>query len=258
MTNRVAVLVDADNVFKTEYLDSGIGAVTHEINRFVALGLRMDSATREISIRFYGGWKTENVFTNRASRLQQVIGSIPLFPFRHPTMGIIRGSVTLATSLIVEPSLVWETTFKVHAGLRRVRLAEAPCFETCSRTSVECPVRQFVKFTKKSGKSCPAEGCSVKNEDVFKAAEQKMVDTMIACDLLSLSVDNSVSAVGVLSEDSDLLPAIIQARHFVKYANHIQKHILVYPRRSYLYPQSMDLESRGIETIYWEDLENAD
>ena len=257
MTNHVALLVDGDNIFKTEYLDSGFNLFKLEFNRLVTLAFKLDTTTQDISIRIYGGWKTSNVWTNRASRMQQAIGAQQLFPFAHPPVGIVRGSVKLVTSLLVDPQLNWDTTFKVRAGLRRVTLAEAPCFDGCSSPQSECPVRRFAKFTKNRGSNCPADGCSVSNEKVFKSAEQKMVDTMLACDLIECASDDSISAVAIVTEDTDLLPALVQAANLVKRMRRHQKHRLVLPRRSSSFPHMNDLVERGIETLTWEDLENA-
>ena len=64
------------------------------------------------------------------------------------------------------------------------------------------------KFTSKKEKSCAHEHCEIKNSEVFIGIEQKMVDTMIACDLITFSQENDIEAVCLFSDDLDLLPPL--------------------------------------------------
>jgi hypothetical protein len=50
----------------------------------------------------------------------------------------------------------------------------------------------------------------VRAGDAYEVVEQKMVDTMICCDLLALAL-HEPSSIGVMSDDLDLLPALAMA-----------------------------------------------
>jgi hypothetical protein len=49
-------------------------------------------------------------------------------------------------------------------------------------------------------------------ETAFVTREQKMVDTLMACDLLDLAHDQEVVAIAVVTSDLDLLPPLIHAQ----------------------------------------------
>ncbi|MFK2205580.1 hypothetical protein ACIXJQ_02080 [Bacteroides fragilis] len=47
-----------------------------------------------------------------------------------------------------------------------------------------------------------------KHSDIFFQREQKMVDTMIACDLLSYCEESSTNCLYLISDDMDHFPAL--------------------------------------------------
>ena len=251
MTPKVVLLIDCDNVFKTEHQAQGLGAFDAEINRIIDIALNLSELAEILHVRLYGGWTTENVLTIRASQIQQLLSKSNIFPFKHPSRGIIRGRIELAMSLFSMPSLEFATTYKERAGLRRIRLSKAACFDGCIETESACPVRNFSRFTKMAHRACPKEGCSVSNSSVFSSYEQKMVDTMIACDLLSAASEKGVAAVAVLTEDTDLLPAIIQSRVHSSAMGLETDLALIHPRQSSSsgYPHADELRAMGIHLL---------
>ena len=251
MSKRIVLLIDSDNIFKTEFSDDGLTKLDAEINRLIDLCFSLDEDATELVIRLYGGWRTSNLLTNRASRIQHILSKRPVFPFKHPTRGIVRGRIELAVSLLAAPGLEFETTFKVRNGIRRIRLAESPCFDDCNEPDNTCPVRRFVKFTKSRKKECPADGCTVANDEVFKTAEQKMVDTLLACDLLEAFPHEETAAIGIITEDTDLLPAIIQSRISLKSKGIDKELALILPRETtgFSYPHLADLNSVNISVL---------
>ena len=55
---------------------------------------------------------------------------------------------------------------------------------------------------------CPIATCSVDNSDLVYRHEQKIVDTMLTCDLIYASKNNSQAHIMLISSDDDFLPPI--------------------------------------------------
>jgi hypothetical protein len=65
------------------------------------------------------------------------------------------------------------------------------------------------RITRRSQRECHVDGCAVKNEEAFVLREQKMVDSMICCDLIALSAGGATLIV--MSDDLDVVPAVAMA-----------------------------------------------
>jgi hypothetical protein len=211
----VAVLVDFDNVFK-----NGPGLnfdwMKHELNKLVELALAADPNIAMVSIRLYGGWMQDGMLTAFASTLQTVISASSFFPIKHPKKeGLLRGTIDLATRLLGVPAIEWDDTRRVKSGLPRIRLAKETLPSKCINPDV-CPATALNRFTKHKSKLCPTAGCSVTNAEAFQTVEQKMVDTMIACDTIFLAVDGGQGYVLVVTDDSDAVPAVALAQTLSK------------------------------------------
>jgi len=207
MNKIIFILIDFDNVFKkaiNDYLLEEFELIIKEIIRDV---LSLNLAPTEIKIRFYGGWFKEDILTNRASSLQQLISSILIFPIVGENARIT-GSIELATSLYYFPGYVWTNTYKEKEGIPRLRINYENLPSWCSLNRNECPTFVLNRFTSKKDKSCYHDHCEIKNSDVFTGIEQKMIDTIISCDLISFSQENDIAAVCLFSDDLDLLPPL--------------------------------------------------
>jgi uncharacterized LabA/DUF88 family protein len=69
-------------------------------------------------------------------------------------------------------------------------------------------VSRFVKKEK-----CPDLACAVTAEQALKKREQKLVDTLLACDIVTLAV-SGVKEIVLVSSDDDFWPAIHAAASF--------------------------------------------
>lgn len=201
-----AVLVDYDNFFP------GPLGSTYEIqtalSRMVDFALKHRPAVTDIAIRMYGGWLQDGVLTDRASELQTLIGS-PASSAPHPNQpGLLRIEVGLVLRLAGLPGFMWEHTFRSKAGLPRLRLVESPRPSACMADDC-CPIDLLQRISRKPERECHVAGCGVRADSAFLVREQKMVDTLIACDCLTLAEANTL--VMVLSNDLDVLPAIALA-----------------------------------------------
>lgn len=204
-----AILIDFDNFYTHIAEDDEMQWLGHEVNTMVTGALALSQSSRRVLIRFYGGWLENGMWTRRGSRLQKALFSTAAFPMPHPYgRGVLRGDVTIVTRLLQLPDIEWGHTLRSKAGPPRLRLASSTPPEGCTAERVTCPVRTLQHFTRKKGKVCSLDGCHVTNDEAFMVVEQKMVDTIMACDLLALCLEPNVKAIMVLTNDTDLLPPL--------------------------------------------------
>ena len=102
------------------------------------------------------------------------------------------------------------------------------------------------KFSKTREQVCEITGCSVSNGDAFQTPEQKMVDVMIACDVIGRAM--SGTRVLVLSSDLDVLPAIAMAAKLPA----IQVAVLRVARYAATDLYDTELEQLGVHVGTWE------
>ena len=162
-------------------------------------------------VRLYGGWYENNSFTARASALSSIIPALNTgFPILVQPSTIIQGSIELATQLYGH-SFVWYNTYREHAGLPKLRIDPSALGAQCGNHPSSCPIKILKRFTDKKQKICDIAGCTTVHSSVFFQRTQKYVDTMIACDIISLCADDEFVGVFVLSDDVDHFPAFAVA-----------------------------------------------
>jgi hypothetical protein len=161
-------------------------------------------------VRIYGGWVEDARLTNRASEIASVFPVVSPFPFSNSDRRVVHGDIVLANELVSHPSFNLGDTYKRRVGPPRLRLSNAPVPDGCINDSL-CPARILTQFTRNKGKSCPTRSCPVTSASAFVVHEQKMVDTMLACDLLELVTDVTICAIALLTSDVDLIPPLVQS-----------------------------------------------
>ena len=168
---------------------------------------------KNIIIRIYGGWYQDDTLTNRASQLLSILKLISdgIFPVVIEQRKI-EGSIDMVFSLF-KVSHVWYNTYQERSGLPKLRIAHANVGDHCSMNKNSCPVHILSRFTRAKSKLCHVDGCLTKQDDVFIQRTQKMVDTMMACDVLSFCEEQNVGGVYIASDDIDLFPAIALGRN---------------------------------------------
>jgi hypothetical protein len=226
-----AVLVDFDN-FYPGGLDSR-EELTHEVNRMISCALDALPDTDEVLVRLYGGWLDEGVLTKRASALQAAMGSA-IFPMPHPSgSGVLRGDVTLVTRLALLPGLEWRHTFRSRTGIPPLRLVDKPRPHECANAD-NCPIDLLQRISRRGSRECHTDRCTVRNESAFLLREQKMVDSMLCCDVLGYV--GRGYAVHVLSDDLDVLPAVAMSTAMARQ------------------PVTLVRSTAGAESLYEQDL----
>lgn len=101
----------------------------------------------------------------------------------------------------------WRNTYREKPGPRLIikKDVQRP---HCPNNKDKCPVELLAKFTKKKEKVCQVDGCNVNNMSIFSQYGQKMVDTMMACDILTYGEEEDTEAIYVLTDDVDLFPSM--------------------------------------------------
>lgn len=204
---KVGILIDFDNIFPKLISEYGNNEIDHAIVNVINK-VKHDYLTVDMmDIRLYGGWYTGNTFTPRASSLGAMLPSLnSKFPILEMPSRRINGSVSLATELYAS-SFTWYNTHREKPGIPQLRVDTTQMGPVCNATPDLCPVHILKKFTKKRTKVCKNTGCTTNHSSVFFQWTQKYVDTMLACDVISYSLDEDVAAIYVFSDDVDMFPS---------------------------------------------------
>lgn len=162
-------------------------------------------ATREVSIRLYGGWYDEQGLSRDGTKLSQELGeSFPLTLFGGD--GKIRYvRCEIASSLVDSRGDLFHATLRHRHGLNPFIRDPHParCIDQAN-----CTISVVMKWSRNG---CPTPGCPVRSVEAFRCFQQKLVDTLICCDLLSLAIADPATSVFLISEDDDFVPALVLA-----------------------------------------------
>jgi uncharacterized LabA/DUF88 family protein len=172
-----------------------------------------------VAVRLYGGWFEQSRLTKRAQDLlAEMAKSFPMM------VQVGRGEdsrktivqVTLARALVVEPQYELPNTYRLRGVPPLLSPAQLP-LRRCANMS-HCRLVDTLSLLATG--LCPGSGCSVPIDRVMTKPEQKLVDTMLTADLVSLS-HSSCQVVVVVSTDDDLLPGIRVALHQGLIVHHV-------------------------------------
>ncbi len=206
----VAIIIDFDNYFGSNIQKLNSELLEFTFKEWVKLCEQEFTDFNSIQIRLYGGWYKESTFTKLASTVQQLLSNVDVFP-KVSGGKIINGKIELATTLHIKPDFVWLHTHKETSGMKRIRINHE-CIDTiCVLNKDTCPKYSLYKFTQTKDNKCHIQSCENIQKDVFKGAEQKMVDTLIACDIISVSQDSNMNGLILISDDQDHLPSLALA-----------------------------------------------
>jgi hypothetical protein len=172
------------------------------LNDLVAASLaaisHADLHASDLLVRLYGGWYGDSLSDRVA--LRELTSAVIEGFSRH-------GPTRLRLQLADAP--VWDPSVRLLRSVRRV--AMKPAGVTVSTPS-ECPHNGACSLQDLSawwkGK-CPNRACRVKLVDVASANRQKMVDTLLTADALTIARDGLAEIFIIASDDDDLLPALL-------------------------------------------------
>lgn len=199
------ILVDHDNIDDSIRRRGGVFLVDHILGKLEAA---FSPPAGPVLVRFYGGWFNGRHPTQRSQQLSaELLGSFPrvmTFP-RTPTDAsyLVNAELALSTLSLPTEHLFW--TFRSRPLTSNIT-ARTPGAAGC--TATDCPIAPISQFL--LAKRCSVPSCRITPADLLTKSEQKLVDTMIAVDLVSSVAATETLAV-LVSSDDDLWPSI-QAR----------------------------------------------
>lgn len=205
------ILIDFDNWIKKPLNLISDEELEFQFSTILLNFINNDNFDR-INVRLYGGWYKNGLLTARASELQMKLAQISVFPYiNKEKKEIIRGKIDVVNSTLNVPELRWTNTYHERLGVPRLRINQDKLSDACHHNPDICPVRLLNNFTRHKGKRCTVPGCENEHSDVFVTREQKMVDTIIASDLMYCCKEQNISNVQLISDDIDHLPALIDS-----------------------------------------------
>ena len=221
------MLVDYDNVDRLERQRGLLNMTTVILGRLPRSVL--PNGVR-VAARLYGGWYRQDRLSRVAQRLAREIERCFPSAVSLNDFGVARRltvSVELARSLAIDPATNLLNTYRVRGVPANLRFRRFP-LPACVRHDGDCSLSETYSFLKHG--SCPRRDCPVQLHDVLVRPEQKLVDTMLAADIIHAAV-GSRSDLIVVTNDDDLWPAIYTAVNLGVFVHH------VHPRRGRRTPE---------------------
>lgn len=195
--------IDYDNLNEDKKRKGLLDLATRAL---MSLRIPTQKTTGRCELRVYGGWYNETTLTPLAQKIIAEIGrEFPaVLPFQGATgaPGKISVSAELARSLEAEPTHHLFNTFRQKSAPRSLKCTH-PLTKGCN--DPECPLVLLPGLF--DTEQCPRSGCTIQLRDLLFRREQKLVDTMLACDMIHAS-RLKCDFIILVSSDDDLLPAI--------------------------------------------------
>lgn len=203
--SRCVIFIDYDNLHPTQKTAGILDVVTKAL-----VQMPFDTSAVHIGcdVRVYGGWYEETVMTQLAQRvtvdLQENFPSVIRLPTRQTYEKQLTVSINaeLARSLLQEPGYHLFNTYRRKGKPANVRI-QAPAIVGCTDPNCVLPM---MKKLLKNGK-CPKSGCGITIDKLVYRHEQKIVDTMLSCDLI-YAAGGRIEHIGLISSDDDFLPPL--------------------------------------------------
>lgn len=152
----------------------------------------------DLAIRLYGGWYGDTITTR--------------VPMRELTSAVVRdfpSRVGARVRIELAETPIWDRSLRLLRTLRDVplkppsRRIAAPSH--CGNAA-NCTVSVLAEWMR--GR-CPASGCGVAFGELGATTRQKMVDTLIIADALSIQQARLADILIVAGDDDDLIPALL-------------------------------------------------
>lgn len=207
MRKEILFLVDFDNLNDNQ--QQSLQLFIEKIVEKTILEYQLSNKFLYGSVRLYGGWYEQNNFTEKALEIRQ--------RYQNHLTGILKVNevvyhycidVALAQSLISNPDKdFWNTYRKKENHIRGFSFSSNA--KNCVYPNSLMPALiQVIKHGKCPHIECP-ENCG---EAFIYRSEQKMVDTLLTCDLIETTLIHPLSSlVVVVSSDDDFVPPLVLA-----------------------------------------------
>jgi hypothetical protein len=198
-------LIDYDNIHEI-HRRRGLQYVAQRIAD--AVGSTPFATDPHLRMRLYGGWFEEVRTTRRAQSVAADLAGFPVSITVTDTNGqvTIIASGDFAVGLIDEPRVALTHTFRPRAGPGSIVCTTRPAAKCANPTA--CPLAALDRLL--VAHTCPGAGCAAIPEDLLERPEQKLVDTLLVADLISLAAlaPQPRETVAVVSNDDDMWPGI--------------------------------------------------
>jgi len=207
------LFIDIDNVYYCEDAKRLSDRIAADIAGVVTTQSQNWVPARML-VRLYGGWMCDGELTRMASRTLEATSRAHVFPFfcTDHYRTIVRGQIDLALEMLSLPGLLWQHTCSIQKGAPRLRTVARGTPKDCPTSKDACFISQMARFSQSKYSRCPHPGCTVMNVDAFQQLVQKMVDSLMICDLLYLAANPADNlAVAVATDDWDILPGLALA-----------------------------------------------
>ena len=200
---QVNILVDYDNlgVYKPKSINDIVTLTLSRVLRYIG------ESRIHCLVRLYGGWFTKEGQSNEGKAvLVKLQGNEDIIETQVGKDGqrvVAKVHVEMASSILQKPECDLFFTYRTKARTYDLRVKKQEETE-CKHDSCLLPL--LAKFLKT--RKCPRDGCSVDEADLVWRNEQKLVDSMIVCDLL-YSADVQVDYIVLVSDDDDFVPPLV-------------------------------------------------
>jgi hypothetical protein len=193
------VLVDYDNLPHSVRARGLVYVAERIVQAALVAGPLSGSRTR---FRLYGGWYEGNTLTRRAQTLAtEALADFPRIITLGAAAPLVNAEVELAYSLEIDPSRHLLSTYRKQAPAATG--CRPPADAGCSRTP--CPLVAMHHFL--ASDTCPEPHCLIEPNHLLFRPQQKLVDTMLAMDVIYLAQHDATSLC-IVSSDDDLWPAL--------------------------------------------------
>jgi len=199
------VLVDYDNVPAALWTPGPIQAAATICSRLPASVVGNEP---ELTVRLYGGWKTNSMSTQRAQALIPQLATGHTYiarPGHAPGTPKIRLVVELAVAPLGAQT-PFDTTLAKERALRtfRPRQNVTACFQPAA-----CGLSFLRNLTHQT--PCVTPQCGATPRDLLVRDEQKMVDTLMVADMAHAAFINDDKDIVVVTSDTDIWPGVLLA-----------------------------------------------
>ena len=201
--SRIVILVDYSNLglYKHKPIDNTVIAILSKVMRYV------EATYVHCLVRFYGGWFTEEGQSDEGKdvfkRLQGHESFIEKQVGKNGQIVGVNVRIEMAGSILQKPEKDLFFTYRKKARTYDIQVKDKNDV-ACKHDSCLLPL--LAKFLKT--RRCPREGCLIDTDDLVWRSEQKLVDSMIVCDLLYCA-GVQTDFIVLVSDDDDFVPPLL-------------------------------------------------
>jgi uncharacterized LabA/DUF88 family protein len=198
-----AIFIDYDNLEQTQKIGGILDVVTKVLFQ---IPINIATTRAKCEVRVYGGWYEYAQITRLAQEvtieMQRDFPKVIRLPASDGGHISVVANAELAVALLQEPSHHMFNTYRRKGKPRNVRV-ESPNVAGC--TDSDCVLPMMKKLLRTG--ICPKHGCSITDDNLVYRHEQKLVDTMLSCDII-YSANFNLEKVILVSGDDDFLPPL--------------------------------------------------